>query len=129
MKLKNFITLTFLCFLTISGFAQKAFENVVFRGKAQGISIKLNYADGYLGGSDIRTTDLKTNKTSKFVPDYGSPDENHRLKFKHYAAKHPEKELSDYIILDGINDEESAPKRIVGKYYFKGKVYPFVLVR
>lgn len=122
-----FLLLTGLL-LSLPGYTQKAFEAVYYKGKTQNISVLFTLADGYTPGCEIKTTDLKTRKTSQFMPEVGVADEHKQLKFYHFSPS--QKRFSDYFIIDGIEEVyDKVPRKLYGKYYFNGKAYPLVLIR
>jgi hypothetical protein len=107
--------------LPFSAFSQKAYENIYYSGKTKDMRIKLAVADGYIGASELRTTDLKTKKTSRFLPENGYVKEYRKLKFYHYSPSG--KTFGDYFIIDGMAEYfDNTPARIYGKYYRNGTV-------
>ncbi|WP_118975196.1 hypothetical protein [Taibaiella koreensis] len=109
-------------------FAQKAYEAVYYRGKTQNIGVRFTLGAGYLPACEIETTDLKTHKTSTFLPEIGVPDEKKQMKFYHFSAS--QKAFSDYFIIDGIEEGyDEVPAKLYGRYYFNGKAYPLTLKR
>ena len=109
-------------------FSQKAFDAVYYSCKTADITIKFMYADGYIEGSEIKIKNSKTNKTSRFLPENGSPDITKQMKF--YHATKSGKTFSDYFILKGIEDVAAdLPTTISGVYYNRGKAFNFILTK
>ncbi len=108
--------------------AQKAYDAVYYTGKTQNITVKLTLANGYIGASEIKTTDSKTKKTSQFLPESGSVPDDKKLKFSHHSPSN--KSFTDYFILDAIEENyDRAPKIIYGTYYFNGRSYSITFTK
>lgn len=126
---KKFIFILLIVFsLPIVAFSQKAYEAIYYSGKTQNITVKFTLADGYIAGCEIKTTDNKTKKTSKFLPETGYADDDKKMKFYHYSTSG--KTFSDYFILEGIEEMyETTPTKIYGEYYFNGAVFKITLIK
>lgn len=96
------------------GFAQKAFEAVVYKTKLQNKqNVKLTLANGYIGGSQISM--INKGKAVLFTPDSGVPDEKAQITF------HAEKQLG-YFTLDNMQEGyEELPRYINGIYRLGNK--------
>lgn len=124
--------LFFLAFVVLLGLssvqAQKAYDQVFYTGKTQNITLLLTFAHGYMGASEIKTTDQKTKKTSKFLPASDSPDATGNIRFDHISVSG--KKMNDYIVVNGLDDAVSAvPTSVNGYYFFNGKRYSFKLLK
>lgn len=107
------------------GFAQKAYETVYYKGKVNGMSIRLSYADGYLAASKITLTP-KNKKAKSFIPEKGVTQANGQLKFLHYI--NPLQPALAYFILYRLKDSaEALPAEISGKYNDNKKQYSIIL--
>lgn len=113
--------------LPVFAYSQKAFEAVYYSGKTQNIEVKFTLADGYIEGCEIKTTDLKTKKTSRFLPDFDYANDDDVMKFYHYSRSG--KTFSDYFLINGLYDYVDAPAIFSGTYYFKGKAYDLTLTK
>ncbi len=126
MKISQYISVSLLLFIMNNAFAQKAFDAVYYTGKTQNISVQFMLANGYIGGSEIKTTDLKTKKTSKFLPNFDEEGNSDRMKFYHYSTS--KTKFTDYFILNGIKDGyDENPSTIKGTYNFDGHAYDIIL--
>lgn len=125
---KTFLSLLAGPLLVLPAMAQKAYDAVYYKGKTQNVSVLFTLADGYTAGCELQTTDLKTRKTSRFMPEEGVADEHKQLKFYHFSPS--QKHFSDYFIIDGIEEVyDKVPGKLYGNYYFNGKAYSLVLTR
>ncbi len=107
-------------------FSQKAYDIINYTGKADGYSINLAFANGYVDASTIKATDTKS--TIKFTIATEGVDSAGNLKFYHYASK--DIKAADYIVLKEMRDNyETLPGKINGFYFLKNKMYPFVLTK
>jgi hypothetical protein len=111
-----FALLIALVFLSTSAKAQqaKAYETVHYKAKAGNLLFLLNYADGYIGASQIK---LRENgrKIRIFLPESGAIESNGDFRF----VLQPSANKTD-IILTRLNDEETAPDLIRGSYRANG---------
>jgi hypothetical protein len=128
MKKKLSFLVLLLFALPILTFSQKAYEAIYYSGKTQNIIVKFTLADGYIAGCEIKTTDIKTKKSSKFLPENGSADNDKKMKFYHYSTSG--KTFPDYFILEGIEESyASTPKTFYGQYFFNGTAYKITLTK
>ncbi|MBN8588435.1 MAG: hypothetical protein J0L94_08940 [Rhodothermia bacterium] len=127
MKKRFFATFAFLLLTnTSTTWAQKAYDKVLYTGKTQNITLLLTFAHGYNEASEIKTTDNKTKKTSKFLPSPNGQAENGEMHFDHISVSG--KKMSDHIVVKGLDDAAiTAPSSVSGYYFFKGKKYTFTL--
>mgnify|MGYP000990756912 CR=1 FL=1 len=126
-KRLSFLLLTLFA-LPILAFSQKAYEAIYYTGKTQNIFVKFTLADGYLAGCEIKTTDTKTKKASKFLPENGYADDDKKMKFYHYSTSG--KKFNDYFILEGIEESyDTTPKILYGQYFYNGTAYKITLTK
>lgn len=106
---RNLIFIGLLGIVPVVGFAQKAFEAVVYKAKLQAKqNIKLILANGYIGGSQVSM--LNKGKAILFTPDSGVPDEKAQITF------HAQKQ-SVYFTLDNMQEGyDELPRYINGIY-------------
>ncbi len=117
--------------LTISSYAfsQKAFEFAYYYGKTKNFEIKLSLANGYILGSEIIKTDIKTGKKVKYLPNEIPGKNGHSLVFLPDSNdKTVRIRKRDNIILHKIKEAyESLPGEINGIYGIDLKTYSFNL--
>ncbi len=120
MKLIFFQIILFgsLCYSTSAAVAQqaKAYETVKYTARIKNGVFHLNYADGYIGASNIGLVSTRR-KTLLFTPQSGTPDANGNfvLSLSSGADKRE-------ITLRGINEETEAPNTIGASYREKDRV-------
>lgn len=123
MKKYMIFTSLFLCVLT---FSQKAYEPIYYMGKVENIKVKFTLGNGYIAASEIKTTDIKTQKISKFLPENGYADDENKLKFYHFSSS--KKAFTDYFIIDQLKEQyENIPLEFKATYFVKGKRYKVTL--
>jgi hypothetical protein len=95
----------------------KAYEVVKYKGTANGVTIALDYGDGYPQASHMRVTDRKSGKSARFVL-----DESGELRFV------PEKQSDGKreVVLKMSMDDGPAAK-VDGTYTVDGKRTHFTL--
>ncbi len=126
MKYSSILLPILLVLISSKMFAQKAYDEIYYSGKTQNISVQLKLANGYIGASEIKTKDLTTNKSSKFLPKYDEEGNSDRMKFYHSSTS--KTKFTDYFILEGIKDGyDENPTIIKGHYYFNGEAYEIIL--
>jgi len=126
MKKKLLLVVAAVFILPVLAYSQKAYDAVVYTGETQNITVKFTLANGYVQASEIRTTDNKSRKSSKFLTAEGYPDDESKMKFYHFSSSG--KTFSDYFILDGIEESyDLPPAEIYGKYYFNGGEFELTL--
>lgn len=107
--------------LPLFSFAQKAYEAVPYRDTLHNTAIQFTLANGYFGACELTVTNIKTKKTSTFLPEKNVADDK-KMKFIHHTSSG--KILKDYFVLEGMEEYyDSPPEKIYGKYYCKGNVY------
>ncbi|MHA4895726.1 hypothetical protein ACXZ1K_13315 [Pedobacter sp. PWIIR3] len=100
--------------------AQKAYEMVSYSGKLNGIIIKLNLADGYIGASEIKIKDTKTGKPVVYIPESGTVGDSRQLKFSPLGTT--KSASNGYFILEKVEDVyDELPGTISADYYKAGK--------
>ncbi|MET4080646.1 hypothetical protein ABIB40_000590 [Pedobacter sp. UYP30] len=124
MKLsKHFKTPIFfwLILCPLFGFAQKAFEMIHYKGVVNGISVKCDLANGYIGATEI-TMLPRHKKPLIFIAASLSPDNHRAIKFLHY--QNPLKADESYFILQGMKElYQEDPSKLFGVYKEKNKKY------
>jgi len=128
--MKAAITIILLTICSYS-YAQKAFEFENYYGKTKNFEIKLALANGYILGSEIIKTDLRTNKKTKYIVDAGLDRKSQNLMFlpdnTDRTIRHRKR---DNIILYGLEDEyELLPNKIRGIYGIDLSTYSFTLYK
>jgi len=119
-------TLLFMLGISFNSMAQKAYDIVKYKGKTQNISVEFTLANGYLEASEIKTTDLKSKKTSKFSMDPSDARVGKDLRFMHISTS--SKQFTDYFIIQNIEEGyTNPPKTIKGVYYFENKPNELIL--
>ncbi|RYD78688.1 MAG: hypothetical protein EOP55_06545 [Sphingobacteriales bacterium] len=117
--------------LTISSYAfsQKAFEFAYYYGKTKNFEIKLSLANGYILGSEIIKTDIKTGKKVRYFPNEVPGKNGHSLVFLPDSNdKTIRIRKRDNIILHNIKEDyENLPGKINGIYGIDLKTYSFKL--
>jgi hypothetical protein len=128
MKKKLSLLLLSIFTLPVLAFSQKAYESIYYTGKTQNITVKFTLANGYIGACEVKTTDNKTKKSSKFLPENGYAGDDKKMKFYHYSATG--KTFTDYFIIEGMEEVyESIPAKIYGNYYFNGTAYKITFTK
>jgi hypothetical protein len=117
-----FIALVFLNTLAKAQQA-KAYETVHYRAKAGNLLFLLNYADAYIGASQIKLRESRR-KIRIFLPESGRIEINGDLRF----VLQPSANNTD-IILTHLNEEETAPDLIRGSYRAKGHTVVLIFKR
>lgn len=119
--------------LTISSysFAQKAFEVEHYYGKTKNFEIKLSLANGYILGSEIIKTDIKTEKVVKYLPNKIQGENTKSLEFlPDINDKTIKRRKRDNIILYKMKEGyEMLPDKIIGNYGIDLKTYSFKLYK
>jgi hypothetical protein len=117
MKIKKLVILTAMLSFPLFSMAQKAFENVAYRGKLNSRTVSFNLANGYIGASEIS---IRAAKTLRYTPEAGYVDRDGKMKFSLLTTS--EKPASDYFVLEGMAETyEHLPATIKGIYYDKRK--------
>jgi hypothetical protein len=119
--------------LTISSysFAQKAFKFEYYYGKTKNFEIKLSLANGYILGSEIIKTDIKTEKVVKYLPNKIQGENTQSLVFlPDINDKTIKRRKRDHIILYKMKDDyKMLPDKIIGNYGIDLKTYSFKLYK
>lgn len=117
MKIKPLLFFTLMLLLPLLSLAQKAYDNVAYRGKLNNRTVYLTLANGYIGASAIKFTKPKV---MKFVPEVNAVGEDGKLKF--VPSKATGNSPSKYFLLEGMSEAfETLPNALKGIYYLKGK--------
>ena len=104
-----------ICF-TAAG-EPKAYDLVKYKGTAGGLAIAFDYADGYSQASEVRITDTRRKKTTRFVLD--DSGEMHFVPEK-------DKDVKAKLLLK-MQMDDAAPTKVEGTYTADGKTIPFTL--
>jgi hypothetical protein len=107
-----------LTILAVTAFADpKAYDVVQYRGKAAGLTITFDFADGYPEASELRISEAGKRKSRRFVLD-GSGE----MRFV------PEKNRTggEEVILK-MSMDDGAPDKVEGVHRVGGKTNPFAL--
>jgi hypothetical protein len=115
MQLRALFTVVVLVFACGSAVAEpKAYQLVKYKGKAEGVTIALDYAGGYQEASRMWVTDRK-GKTTRFML-----DESGELRF---VPKKPETGKREVVVKMGADDGPN----IAATYMVDGKAIQFTL--
>jgi len=120
-----------LLIASLSTVAQKAFEMEHYYGKTKNFEIKLSLANGYILGSKIIKTDIKTDKVVKYLPNKIQGENTLSLVFlPDINDKTIKRRKRDNIILYKMKDDyEMLPDKIIGSYGVDLKTYSFKLYK
>ena len=119
MQFRAFLGIVVLMFSCLSAVAEpKAYEVVKYKGKAEGVTIALDYGAGYPEASHMRITDRKSGKITRF-----GLDDSGEMRFV------PPKQSADKreIVLKMSMDDGPLATKIEGTYTVDGKQTPFTL--
>jgi hypothetical protein len=105
-----------LCYSASRAMAQqaKAYETVKYTASIKNYVFHLDYADGYIGASQIRLFSTRQ-KPKLFTPNSGTPEANGNFVLSLSSGT-----VRRQIILTGINEEAEAPNTITASYKAKG---------
>lgn len=118
MQFRVVLAVTVLLFACRAAVGEpKAYEVVKYKGKAEGVTIALDYGDGYPGASHMWVTDRKSGKTTRFML-----DESGEMRFVPKKESGGKKEV---VLKMGMDDGPAA--KIEGTYTIDGKVIQFTL--
>ena len=117
--MKQFCILYLLVVFSSSASAQKAYETIVYNGKLPKVKVVLALADGYILGSEIKTTDTATGKAFVFMPG----EKNGTLYFESALN------ASHFVLTDLTADVKTLPKKIKAIYQDGNKQQSFTLYR
>lgn len=118
------LVITFILILLSSyAYSQKAYEFVYYEGTTKAFKIKLSLADGYLLGSQIIKTDLKSSTYTTYIV---SEHKNRNLSFLPKDKTIPARKR-DHITLYKLNDGQELPHQIKGFYGLDLKTFRFTL--
>ncbi|KQN37979.1 hypothetical protein ASE92_00590 [Pedobacter sp. Leaf41] len=120
-----------LLIASLNTVAQKAFEMEHYYGKTKNFEIKLSLANGYILGSKIIKTDIKTDKVVKYLPNKIQGENTLSLVFlPDINDKTIKRRKRDNIILYKMKDDyEMLPDKIIGSYGVDLKTYSFKLYK
>jgi hypothetical protein len=102
---------------------RKAYDLVKYRAKAAGgLTIALDFADGYPQASEIRITEARGKLTTRFVLENNADVETMRFV--------PEKDRDDgRAVVLKMSADAAAPETIEGTYHIEQNTIPFTLKR
>jgi hypothetical protein len=112
-----FTVVVLLCACRSAVAEPKAYEVVKYKGAANGVTIALDYGDGYPQASHLWVTDGKSGKTTRFML-----DESGEMRF---VPKKPSAQKREIILKMGMDDGPA--ERIEGIYTVDGKQTPVTL--
>ena len=95
----------------------KAYEVVKYKGKAQGVTIALDFGDGYPEASEMRVTDRKSGKSTRF-----GLDDSGEMRFVP-----PKQSTGKREIVLKMSMDDGPLAKIEGTYTVDGKQTPFTL--
>ena len=118
MKFRALFAVVVLVFACRSAVAEpKAYEVVKYKGKAEGVTIALEFGNGYVEASHMWVTDRKSGKTTRFML-----DESDEMRF---VPNKPSAQKKEVVLKMGKDD--SPAEKIEGTYTVDGKVIQFTL--
>ncbi|RZK13490.1 MAG: hypothetical protein EOO86_20040 [Pedobacter sp.] len=126
--MKATLTLVLLM-ISLTTFAQKAFEFEYYFGKTKNFEIKLSLANGYVLGSEVMKTDLKTGKKTKYLPNNLTEGKLQSITFLPDSADRSitPRKRNNITLYRMKNDFEILPGTINGTYGIDLKTFTFKL--
>jgi len=108
--------------------SQKAYEAIPYAARFNGQQIKLIFADGYIGASEVTVLKAGTKRKDLFIPDQGFIGKDRQLKFSAYKTSAAA--AGDMFVLTGIEEfYDQLPKVINGVYTKAGKRYSIRFIK
>ncbi len=118
MQFRGFLAVVVLVFACLSAVAEpKAYEVVKYKGKAGGVTIALDFADGYVDASHMWVTDRKSGKRTQFML-----DDSGEMRFVPKKQGGGKREV---VLKMSMNDGPA--EKIEGTYTVDGKQTQFTL--
>jgi hypothetical protein len=117
MKFRALFAVVVLVFACRSAVAAKAYEVVKYKGKAEGVTIALDFGDGYVEASHMWVTERKSGKRTRFML-----DESDEMRF---VPQKPSAQKKEVVLKMGRDDGPA--EKIEGTYTVDGKVIQFTL--
>lgn len=118
MQFRMLFAAVVLMFACRSAVAEpKAYEVVKYKGTAEGVTIALDYGDGYPDASHLWVTERKSGKITRFML-----DESGEMRF---VPKKPSARKREVVLKMGMNDGPG--EKIEGIYTVDGKQTHFTL--
>src|ERR1043166_5123742 len=118
MQFRALFAAVVLLFFCRSAVAEpKAYEVVKYKGTADGVTIALDYGDGYPQASHMRVTDRKSGKTTRFML-----DESGEMRF---VPKKPSAQKREIVLKLSMDDGPA--EKVDGTYTVDGKQKQFTL--
>jgi hypothetical protein len=118
MRFRALFAAALLVFACRSAVAEpKAYEVVKYQGKAEGVTIALDFGDGYVDASHMWVTERKSGKSTRFML-----DESGEMRF---VPKKPSARKKEVALKMGRDDGPA--EKIEGTYTVDGKVIQFTL--
>lgn len=120
-----------LLMVSLTTFAQKAFEFEYYYGKTKNFEIKLALAKGYILGSEIIKTDLLTHKKSRYLPNNLTEGKLQSITFLPDSADRSitPRKRNNIIFYRMNNDFEILPNTINGAFRIDLKTFSFKLYK
>jgi hypothetical protein len=119
MQIRAFLAVVLLAVACRYAVAAKAYEVVKYKGKAEGVTIALDFGDGYPEASEMWVTDRKSGKRTRF-----GLDDSGELRFVPKPQSGPKREV---VLKMSMNDGPA--DKIEGTYTVDGKQMQFTLRR
>jgi hypothetical protein len=105
--------------------AAKAYDLVIYKGKAAGLTVAFEFADGYPEANHLEITESASGKTIKFLlPDAEAQVGTGKMRFVPVKGDDKTKE----VLLD-IDAEGPAPSTVKGTYTSGEKTVRFILTK
>ena len=118
MQFRALFAVVVLLFVCRSAVAEpKAYEVVKYKGTANGVTIVLDYGDGYPQASHMWVTDRQSGKTTRFML-----DESGEMRF---VPKKPSAQKREIVLKLGMDDGPT--EKVDGTYTVDGKQKQFTL--
>jgi hypothetical protein len=118
MQFRALFAVVVLLFVCRSAVAEpKAYEVVKYKGTADGVTIALDYGDGYPQASHMWVTDRKSGKTTRFML-----DESGEMRF---VPKKPSAQKREIVLKLSMDDGPA--EKVDGTYTVDGKQKQFTL--
>ncbi|WP_198139719.1 hypothetical protein [Pedobacter sp. BAL39] len=118
----------FSLLLPVAAYSQKAYETIPYAARFNGQQIKLTFADGYIGASEVMVTKAGRKKKDLFIADQGFVGKDRQLKFSAYKTSSAA--AGDTFVLTDIEEfYDELPKVIRCCYKKGGKRYSIRFIK
>ncbi len=119
MRLTLFIALITMALSLPAVGEPKAYELVTYRGKAEGVTIAFDFADGYPPASEVKITTAGGRKSKRFVLDESGE--------MHFVSEN-DRNSGEAVTLK-MSADDVAPATVKGIYRAGAKTIFFILTR